>query len=346
MAKRRPLQADLLADCPAERMPAHLEPMKAKPSLMPNDQSLYAFEYKWDGLRAIAYCDAKKLLVESRNLLDVTAQYPELLGLVTQVGSRPVVLDGEIVALDEKLRPNFGMLQHRMHLTNAAAILRLVHEVPVFMMIFDVLHLDGRSTRSLPYLRRRELLESLGLAGANWQVPPYTIGDGSQMFQAAKNLDLEGVLAKRLDSVYEPGRRSDAWLKVKLARRQEFVIGGWTPGKGQFTGSLGAILVGCYDIRPEEAVAMGRPQQLNFAGAVGTGFTAAVSQSLLRAFGPLQIERSPFAQGNVKKPANYVKPIMLAEVEFTEWTTQGILRQPAFKGLRSDKDPRDVVRET
>ena len=152
-------------------------------------------------------------------------------------------------------------------------------------------------------------------------------------------------MAKRLESVYEPGHRSGDWLKIKIQRRQEFVIGGYTPGRGRQQGSLGAILVGYYDFRPQQARRLGKPQALHYAGSVGTGFTARSADELLATLRGLAVDRSPFVEGNVRPHARYVQPQLIAEVEFAQWTHAGILRQPSFKGLRSDKDPRDVVRE-
>jgi bifunctional non-homologous end joining protein LigD len=342
----------LLRDCPTEPLPRHIEPMKGlAAATIPPNESEYGFEYKWDGVRAILYADPhapadRRVLIESRNLLDVTGQYPELGGIAKAIGRRAAVLDGEIVAVGDDSRPSFERLQRRMHVTNRTAIARLVEQVPVTLLLFDVLHLDGRSTRGLAYPQRREILESLGLADPHWQVPPWQAGAGSAMLRVAREQRLEGVMAKRLDSLYEPGRRSGAWLKIKLQRRQEFVIGGFTPGKGQLAGSLGAILVGVYDLRAEQARRLHKPQTLHYAGSVGTGFTARSAEEILSTLRALRIDKSPFVEGRVRPEATWVRPTLLAEVEFTEWTAAGILRHPSFKAVRTDKDPKDVVRET
>ncbi len=337
--------AAALGGLPREPLPRHVAPMTGLLAALPADPQNWAFEYKWDGVRAIAFLDGKSLRLDSRNLLDVTGQYPELGSLAGALRGVQAVLDGEIVALDVYARPSFGLLQQRMHVTNKGAIARLVREVPVFYMIFDVLHLAGRSTRGLPYLRRREILLGLRLDVPEVAVPAHELGRGKEMLDSARRIGLEGVMAKRVGSPYEEGRRSPNWLKVKLTLRQEFVIGGYTPGKGGLVGGLGSLLVGYYDLRREEAANRRRPQVLHYAGSVGTGFTARTNAQVLQRLEKMRTDRSPFAEGNVRPEAMYVRPQLLAEVEFRAWTHDGILRQPAFKGLRGDKAPRDVVKE-
>ena len=333
-------------NAPSAVFPRHLVPMAGvAASSLPREQASWAYEFKWDGVRAIAYWTGRQFTIESRNLLDVTAQYPEIADLGRALGRRQVVLDGEIVALDDHDRSSFELLQRRMHVTHAAAIERLQREVPVYYLVFDVLHLDGRDLCPLPYHQRREVLQELALGGPYWSTPPSTPCKGDQMLEAARRLGYEGIMAKRLDSLYEPGRRSPSWLKIKLLLRQEFVIGGYTPGQGGLAGGLGALLVGYYDLRPTEAMRLNRPAVLHYAGAVGTGFTAAMNKRLLDTLSALRTDRNPFAEKRTAPHAIYVKPSLLAEVEFREWTSAGILRQPSFKGLRTDKDPTDVVRE-
>jgi len=202
-------------------------------------------------------------------------------------------------------------------------------------VIFDLLFLDGHSTLELPYRERRRLLEGLELKGPYWQTPPSTPGDGEGTLEASRRLGLEGVMAKRLDSVYQPGRRSDAWLKIKNHLGQELVIAGWLEGEGSRAGRIGAILVGYYD-----------GDDLVYAGKVGTGFTEAMLDRLQRLLAPLARPTSPFEAGVAPpRKAHFVEPALVGEFEFSEWTRSGQLRQPAFKGLREDKDPRSVVRE-
>src|SRR5439155_14883882 len=223
---------DRPADPGEEPMPEHIVPMLARLSELPKRDDDRAFEVKWDGVRTVAYCEAGRVRLESRNLHDVTRQYPELRRLGRELGARRAVLDGEIVALDEQGRPDFQRLQPRMHVVSESTIRRRVSDTPVVYMIFDVLWLEGHTTMQLPYTERRTLLEGLELDGDYWRTPSYHVDDGAAMLKASDEQGLEGVVAKRLDSRYEPGSRSGAWLKIKNKLRQEFVIGGWLPGEG------------------------------------------------------------------------------------------------------------------
>ena len=197
-----------------------------------------------------------ELRIESRNLNDVSARYPELRALGLQLGSREAVLDGEIVAFDEHGRPSFERLQRRMHVSSPSIIRRLSDDAPVNYLIFDLLYLDGHTTIELPYRERRALLEELGLRGPAWQTPAYHAGEGRELLAAAAEQRLEGVVAKRLDSPYRPGKRTDEWLKIKNVNRQELVIGGWLPGKGARAGRLGALLMGYYEPAKRSASAV------------------------------------------------------------------------------------------
>src|SRR5215216_390612 len=321
-----------------EPMPAHVEPMLATLSKnLPHDEDNYAFEVKWDGVRSIAYVEGGQVRFESRRGGDITSRYPELRGLGPALGSTAVVLDGEIVALDGE-RPSFERLQRRMHVGNERAVRRLMGEVPVVYVIFDLLWLEGHSTLSLPYRELRKLLDELGPQGQSWQTPAAHEGDGTALRDATRRLGLEGVVAKRLDSVYEAGRRSRAWLKVKNHNSQDFVIGGWVPGKGARSTSLGALLIGCYESTEPDA-------RLRYAGRVGTGLTDNELRRLVGLLEPLRRETSPFTPAPRVKDAVFVEPELVAEVRFTEWTRAGVVRAPAYQGLRDDRDPRDVVRE-
>ncbi len=319
-----------------EPMPDRLLPMTAKLEKgLPPEPRRFGYEFKWDGVRGIVYSAGGTLRIQSRNLEDITGRYPEVRPLSEALGSHEVVLDGEIVALDGSGRPSFEQLQQRMGLNQDNEIRRKMREVPVVYLIFDVLYLDGHSLMPLPYRERRQALDGLGLAGPAWQVPPWIEGDGAAMLEASAAQRLEGIMAKRLDSSYEPGRRSDAWLKIKNHARQEFVIGGWLPGQGRREGRAGAILVGYYD-----------GADFVYAGKVGTGFTEKMLDDLARRLEPLARDGSPFtAGGKPERAARFVQPRLVCEVEFSEWTKAGQLRAPSFKGLRDDKDPRQVVRE-
>jgi bifunctional non-homologous end joining protein LigD len=321
-----------------EPLPEHIEPMLATLSKsLPRDEDNYAFEVKWDGVRSISYVEGGRARFESRRGGDITSRYPELRALGPALSSTAAVLDGEIVAFEGE-RPSFERLQRRMHVSNERAIRRLMGEVPVVYVIFDLLWLEGHSTLELPYRERRKLLDELAPQGPSWQTPAAHEGGGTALLDATKRLGLEGVVAKRLESVYEPGRRSRAWLKVKNHNSQEFVIGGWAAGKGARSTSLGALLIGYYESTEPDA-------RLKYAGRVGTGLTETELRRLVELLEPLRRDTSPFSPAPRVKDAVFVEPELVAEVEFTEWTSAGAVRAPVYLGLRDDRDPRDVVRE-
>jgi len=328
-----------------EPMPDRVEPTMARLSTLPEDEQGWGFEIKWDGLRAILYCEGGRVRLTNRNRRDITMQYPELRALGRALGAREVVLDGEIVVLDEHGKPRFELMQRRMHVGSESAVRKLVKAIPVVCMIFDLLYLDGHSTLALPYTERRSLLERLELGGAHWQVPAYHTGDGAALLEASREQELEGIVAKRLDSVYEPGKRSGAWRKVKNVSRQELVIGGWLPGQGARGETLGSLAVGYHDLTPAEAKRRQSPQRLVYAGQVGTGFKQHDLERLMELLTPLRAEKSPFEGRQPPKQTVFVEPALVAEVEFREWTRSRTLRAPAFKGLRDDEDPREVVIE-
>jgi bifunctional non-homologous end joining protein LigD len=338
-----------------EPMPEHLAPMLARPGHLPGEEEGWAFEVKWDGVRALLYWRSghpAPMRVESRNRKEIGARYPELRALGRQLGEHDAVLDGEIVAFDERGLPSFERLQKRMHLSSASAVARAAREIPVTYAIFDLLYLDGHPTIGLPYRQRRELLEGLRLKGPAWQVPAQRVGGGAELLAATAERGLEGVIAKRLDSPYRPGERSEEWVKIKNVHRQEFVIGGWLPGKEGRSGQLGALLLG-YHERSHDTPAVGRPPhrdqqagegKLRYAGRVGTGFD---ERELRRLAGELETRSrrgSPFAEHGVQPPreARFVEPQLVAEIEFSRWTRDRILRHSSYKGLRTDK-PADVA---
>jgi bifunctional non-homologous end joining protein LigD len=316
-------------------MPERVLPMLARAGDLPKDERNWSFEVKWDGIRAIAYVQPGRLRLESRNLREITEGYPEVRGLIGDVGMHEVVLDGELVAFDEAGRPSFGRLQQRMNVSSPAAIRRLSQSTPVVYAIFDLLYLDGRSLTDLPYRKRRERLEQLKLSGRAWRIPAVHPGDGKRLLEATSAQGLEGVIAKRLDATYEPGRRTGAWIKVKHTSRQELVIGGWLPGEGRRAERIGALLMGYYE-----------DGGFRYAGRVGTGFTERTLNHLGKRLEPLRRKTTPFSSGpKLPREAQFVEPCLVAEIEFTNWTDDGVMRAPSYKGLREDKAPREVTLE-
>jgi bifunctional non-homologous end joining protein LigD len=203
-------------------------------------------------------------------------------------------------------------------------------------MIFDLLWLDGKSVMREPLSKRRELLEELTVEGPSWQISPMYPGKGASMLEAARSTELEGIVAKRVDSIYEPGVRSANWLKIKIVLRQEFVVGGWTLEKGaNAAGGVGALQVGYYD----------ESGKLRFAGSVGSGYTNATLRELAQRLAKVKASTSPFSERVPKANVQWVRPELIAEIEFRRWPEGGMLQQAAFKGLRFDKNPKDVVKE-
>lgn len=292
----------------------------------------HAYEFKWDGVRALATVDASGLTLTSRRGGDITQRYPELAGLA-EVVPGGTILDGEIVALDQHARPSFGLLQHRMHLDDPGRIAAAVTSSPVVLMLFDLLREGGTSRLDDPYEQRRAALLGLGLASEQWQTPPHG-DDLDMMLRAAEELGLEGVVAKRLGSRYRPGVRSPDWRKLPLLRRQEFVVGGWVPGTGRRSGSFGALVVGYYE-----------GSELRYAGRVGTGYRADDLRRLSGLLADRERATSPFTGTQAPSETVFVEPDLVIDVQFKQWTRDGVLRAPSYKGLRNDKDPGAVVRE-
>jgi bifunctional non-homologous end joining protein LigD len=321
-----------------EPLPDLIRPMLALAGKLPANDEGWAYEMKWDGIRAVVYVDGGRARALSRNDKDITASFPELRALGEHLGARPTVLDGEIVAFDGNGRPNFGLLQHRLHLTSTAEIARRSREVPVSYLAFDCLHLDGHSLLAQSYDDRRERLESLDLNGKSFATPEsFRDSRGADVLRAAQESGLEGVVAKRKTAPYFPGERRREWLKVKNFRTQEVVIGGWTEGKGSRTGSLGALLLG-----------MPGSGGLVYVGKVGTGFDDETRRELLEVLKPLERSTRPFSsglRGAESVGAHFVEPVLVGEVQYGEWTADRHLRHPSWRGLRPDKEPEEVVLE-
>jgi bifunctional non-homologous end joining protein LigD len=311
---------------------------------LPVDDGTWAYEMKWDGMRILVGVEAGDVWLTSRAGNDATARFPEIAPIAEALGGVDALLDGELVALDESGVPSFEKLQPRMQAHGRAAVEKGMATQPVVLMLFDVLWLAGHSTCDLPYRERRELLERLALTGPFWQTPPTTFGvegdaRGDAVLATSRTLGLEGVVAKRIDSPYRPGRRVESWRKVKTTLGQELVVGGWLPGAGRLEGQLGSLLVGYHDTDHPDG-------DLVFAGRVGSGIDATARERLQRALAPLRRADSPFVATPKLPSSQWVEPELVVEVAFHEWTSAGVLRAPRYKGLRDDKPAADVVRET
>ena len=317
-----------------EPMPDKLAPMLARPGELPRDEGKWGFEVKWDGIRTVAFLDHGHITLQGRNFTDFTPRYPEVRDLARELGVRRVILDGEVVAFDSEGRPSFERLQTRMHLASDSAVRRRIKDTPVSYVIFDLLYLDGHSTLPLSYEQRRELLAQLPLEGPAWRAPAYHRGEGSALLAATRELGIEGIVAKRLDSSYQPGARNSGWLKIKNVLEQDVVVGGWTPGEGGRSSTLGSLVAGLYD-----------DGKLTYVGKVGTGFTEKTLALVQRELAPLKRDGSPFQGRQPPKGTIFVEPKLVARVELREWTRSGTMRAPSFKGLRDDVDPQDCVRE-
>ncbi len=306
-----------------------LAPMLATQGSVANMKaSQWAFEGKWDGYRLLVDADRGAVRIRSRSGRDVTGEYHQLRSVAADLADHHAVLDGEVVAVDESGVPRFSEMQNRVRATR------------IEYWAFDLLYLDGRSLLRAKYRDRRRLLETLASgtgSSSSFVVPELLPGDGAEALKYSRTQRFEGVVAKKRDSTYQPGRRSASWVKDKHWNTQEVVIGGWRAGEGGRDGGIGSLL-------------MGIPTRdgLHFAGRVGTGFTERALANLKKTLAPLRTGRSPFATALSKqntKGVTFVLPRLVGEVRYSEWTSDGRLRQPSWRGLRPDKDPSEVTRE-
>ncbi|MEU6374854.1 non-homologous end-joining DNA ligase [Streptomyces sp. NPDC046909] len=309
-----------------------IPPMLATPGTLPpaTQDAHWAYETKQDGQRVVAYLTGDgSVLLRARSGEDITAAYPELRPLGGALGTLSAVLDGEVLALDEQGRADFQLLQSRMGLAHAPGkAARMAAEVPVHLALFDVMHLAGHTLTALPYARRRGQLEQLGLDGPFWSTPAAIVGHGRQALQATRDHGLEGLVCKRLDSPYEPGVRSRAWIKIRNMRSEDVLVGGWLPGKGRLTGLPGAVLVG--------QRAAGR---LRYVGNVGTGWSEAERTRLAELLHEAATDTCPFDPAPKVAGAHWVLPRLVGEVRYSTRTRVGLLRQPSWLRLRTDLTP-------
>ncbi|WP_399136506.1 ATP-dependent DNA ligase [Streptomyces sp. NBUA17] len=311
-----------------------IPPMLATPGVLPpaRQDARWAYETKQDGQRVVVYLPGDgSVLLRARSGQDITGAYPELTPLATALGATSAVLDGEVLVLDERGRADFQLLQSRMGLAHAPG--RAAHRaarVPAHLVLFDALHLAGESLLRLPYTARRDRLTGLGLNGPSWSTPAALVGHGEQALRATREHGLEGLVCKRLDSVYEPGVRSRAWVKIRNMRGEDVVVGGWLPGKGRLTGLPGAVLVG--------QRAAGR---LRYVGGVGTGWNAAERDELAALLRAAASDVCPFDSVPPVPGARWVVPRLVGEVRYSTRTREGMLRQPSWLRLRPDLAPED-----
>jgi bifunctional non-homologous end joining protein LigD len=312
-------------------MPQHLEPMLATLGDAPPAGTGWVYEVKWDGVRALCYVDKGKLRIESRKGNRCEDQYPELAALVAAVDAKQAILDGEIAVLDANGISHFNLIQHRIGV-KGSSVPTVVAEYPARIFLFDLLYLDGYDLRDVPLVQRKQQLTRIIRGDEHVRISAGFDSTGEKMLEAARMLGLEGIVAKREASRYEDGRRSKAWLKLKIVSTQELVIAGFTKGEREY---FGALVLGVYD-----------KGKLRHAGQVGTGFDQRMMKQIYTRLEPLITRDCPLTPMPQLKGVTWVRPELVCEVKFHEWTGDGVLRAPVFLGLREDKSPREVVRET
>jgi bifunctional non-homologous end joining protein LigD len=313
-----------------------LSPMLATLGTESFDREGWIFEPKWDGVRAFGVCTEDGTMLLSRNRNDITKTYPELGKLHERLVAIDAILDGEIVTLQNG-RPSFERLQSRINLHNERDVKRASQTTPVLFMAFDLLYQDGRTLLDLPLEERKERLEALVVPNEAVQVSPYIPEEGKALYDAACEQKLEGVVAKKLGCPYRPGRRVRDWIKIKTTFTADVVIGGWSAGEGSRSSSFGSLIVGAY-----------KDDELHYVGSVGTGFSEKVLAEVLESLEGLRTDECPFVEDPRKlsrenryskmiRDPRWVRPELVAKVEFRELTSANRLRAPSFKGLRSDK---------
>lgn len=309
-----------------EKMPARVEPMLTKTAEEPFSKDGWIYEPKLDGIRAIAYIKDSDVRLISRRGINLTERYPLIEKSLKE--NDDIILDGEITAIDSEGRPSFQLLQR-------AGQTRHTKGMRIVFYVFDILYADGRNLIDETLSKRREILKRKLEQSDVVKVVSSLGPDGLKAFQACVDIDLEGIVAKKLDSVYRPGSRSADWLKIKFFKSAEFLICGYSQGTGSRSDHFGSLLLGYYD---EEG-------ELSYAGSVGTGFNAKLMRDLLKLMKPLERKTSPFElKAGKKKDVSWLTPKLVAEIKFSEWTADGMLRIPVFLRLREDIEPTDIVR--
>jgi bifunctional non-homologous end joining protein LigD len=311
----------------ATRAPEVIHPMLATLVDDPFSDPEWIFETKWDGFRSVCFVKNGKSRFVSRNQIDMTPQYPELAEVARQIGAKEIILDGEIVALDKHGMPRFQLLQPRVGRKSGLEALRGAGHIVYF--VFDLLYVDGYDLMSCPLVERKEALDKI-LKPANFiKLSEHVVGDGQQFFKQIEKFQLEGMIAKRAAGTYVQKRSRD-WLKVKTIQRSEVVIGGYTEPRGSRS-HFGALVVGLY-----------RGHDLHYVAHVGGGFNQRTLAEIYKLMQPLKAKASPFVDApKTNEPVQWIRPKLVAEVKFSEWTADYRLRQPVFIGLREDKQPQD-----
>jgi bifunctional non-homologous end joining protein LigD len=316
--------------------PPQFTPMLATPGYEPFDRAGWWFEPKFDGVRTLLYLEGEDVRLISRTGRDQTGTYPELGRVYRRISAVNAVLDGEIVTTDDEGHTSFELLQQRMNLAGRSEIERIRKKIPVELVVFDILWLDGEDLMKLPLSERRERLQSVVLEDKGIRLVYWVEDDGISFYEAAKKLGLEGVIAKRAASRYQPGRRSEDWRKIKILKVQDCVILGWTPGQRGRSEVFGALLVGAYS-----------DGRLKWIGQVGTGFTDKLLHDLMSRLKEIEADEPPIDDPELRKVkgARWVRPELVCAVEYLQITAIGKLRAPSFKGLRTDKLPEDCILE-
>ena len=314
--------------------PRFISPMLATLVGAPFDDPDWLFEIKWDGFRVETVVDGGSVRLWTRGEQDASRYFGPFLDPPTWLDARRAIVDGEVIALDERGEPDFALLQARIKGKGAPAVAS--GPTPFVYEVFDLLHLDGRSLLDEPLEERRRLLADVLRPDSRVRLSEHVEADGIAFFEAARERDLEGIMAKDRHSPYVPGARSMAWQKVKIRPEQELVVGGWVKGTGKAV-DLGALLVGVYE-----------DGGLQYAGKIGAGFTTTNRAELLAAVSPLATEAPPFATPPPRpagKDAQWLRPELVIRAEFAGWTGDGLVRQASYKGIELEKDPNKVIRE-